>query len=211
MSKGYSKGAAAQGAASDKDAVGRLVWAPMPSGGRGGVLWPAEALDAAALPRGRSIPREALVALNQTERLLLQQHVEKANLTGRSAERLLLEGLQAPAASQSGANGADGVASGGAGTEAEEGTPKGAKGGSKTRKGGGPQAAAKAELFKAGGWRACNAPKVFVIFFGSNRWAWLAPDALLDFQAHRACAPTRPPSCAPACALTCACSSARPP
>ena len=83
-----------QGSSADKDAVGRLVWAPLPGGGRDAVMWPAEALDAAQLPRGRTIPREALASLNQTERLLLQQAVEARLPKGQSAERLMVDGIR---------------------------------------------------------------------------------------------------------------------
>ena len=163
-----------QGATSDKDSVGRLVWAAQPGSGQGGGMWPAEVLDVACLPRGRSIPREALAALNQTERLLLQQHVEKADPEGKSAERILLEGLTAadaaPKATIETGAAADAGADDGNGEAGKE---------SKSASG-----AAKRRLFA----RACHVPKVFAIFFGSNRWAWLLPDSLLDFAEHRECA-----------------------
>ena len=161
-----------QGATSDKDSVGRLVWAVQPGSGKDGGMWPAEVLDVACLPRGRSIPREALAALDQSERLLLQQYVEKAHPEGKSAERILLEGLKAADAGSKPTTETGGAPDAGA----DDGNAKKGKG-SKAASG-----ASKGTSFTA---CACHVPKVFVIFFGSNRWAWLPQDSLLDFAEHR--------------------------
>lgn len=63
-----------QGANTDRESIGELVWAP--AVGNEHVRWPAEALDPLNPPKGRTVPREALAALNQTERLALQ-HAEQ--------------------------------------------------------------------------------------------------------------------------------------
>ena len=67
-----------QGGTKEKEKVGHLVWAPVAQGGKDAVMWPAEALDAAALPQGRTIPREALASLNLTERNLVQQAIDSS-------------------------------------------------------------------------------------------------------------------------------------
>jgi hypothetical protein len=168
-----------QGGNTDKESIGRLVWAPLPSNDN--VMWPAEVLDAAKLPRGRSIPREALVSLNQTERTLLQQHVEMANPKGHSVERLLLEGLHSTKLTVAPVNSPpneDSVGNGGAPVVTVA-SSSGKKGG--TQK--------KGVNKRVGGGRQCNVPKVFVMFFGSSRWCWMSPDQLLDFQEHKECDP----------------------
>lgn len=148
------------------------------------VMWPAEMLDASKLPRGRSIPREALVSLNQTERTLLQQHVEMANPKGHSVERLLLEGLHSkepPAAVPVESPPKEDITGNG-------GAPEVAVANSSVKKG---MMQKKGGNKRAGGGRQCNVPKVFVMFFGSSRWCWMSPDQLLNFQEHKECAPGR--------------------
>lgn len=154
------------GTGANKDSIGRLVWAPFP--GTEGILWPGEALDPAQLPLGRSIPREAMVSLNQTERLLLQQHCDKSAPAAVGAADG--DGKAMPAAGAEDGTlvasdvGACAPADGSAGTACER------------------AAAAKRNL----GSRTCKVPKVFVMFFGNSRWCWLPPDCLLDYAEHKA-------------------------
>ena len=166
---------ALQGSDVDRASIGRLVWAPYPDN-RDGCLWPAEALYATALPPGRSIPREALASLNQSERLLLQKAVQASAAPGSASERLLLDGLAA-----------DG---GGEGARKRTAAPADAA-----------EAASMAEARRlaAVSERACREPKVFVSLLGGNRWCWLPQERLLDFSEHRGCA--RPPL-APSAAQT---------
>jgi uncharacterized protein (DUF1501 family) len=151
----------------DKDSIGHLVWAPMP--GREGSRWPAEALSATDLPPGRSIPREALASLNQTERLLLQQALEQAMPSGASSERLLLDGLQAAKASNVSA------------TKSRDDSAKGRSAAENER----AELEQARRVAAAASGRQCRDPKVFVMFFGSNRWCWLPAEQLLDFEEHR--------------------------
>jgi hypothetical protein len=155
-----------QGKEMDRESIGHLVWAPMP--GRDGSRWPAEALSATDLPPGRSIPREALASLNQTERLLLQQALEKAKPSGASSERMLLDGLYAAKANSPSSKGGGTNGKGGADKERAE-----------------LEEARRAAAAESA--RSCREPKVFVMFFGSNRWCWLPVEQLLDFEEHYEC------------------------
>ena len=157
--KRFDLAVGAQGGTKEKEKVGHLVWAPVAQGGKDAVMWPAEALDAAALPQGRTIPREALASLNLTERNLVQQAID----SNHSLERAIALSL----------NEANAAGGGAAGSERQ--AAYNVLGG--VVRGG-----------RANGGRTCNVPKVFVVYFGSSRWAWLAPDVLLDFVEHRKCA-----------------------
>ena len=82
-----------QGTTTEPESIGTLCWAPL--GGRGNVLWPAEMIDAAAIPRGRSIPKDVLKKLNESDRHVLRESLQGTPIAA-SAERMLIDGLHAP-------------------------------------------------------------------------------------------------------------------
>lgn len=170
-----------QGGNTDRESIGEIVWAPAVSNEH--VRWPAEALDPLNPPKGRTVPREALAALNQTERLALQ-HAEQQR--ARAAIRNSKADASAAAPPPGGGDG-------GSGGEAAAGAPAGAAAAAQSpesavaaaEEAAPPAAGAKASRAgKAAPVRMATQPKMLVVYFGTARWAWMERERLLDFEEH---------------------------
>jgi hypothetical protein len=183
-----------------KESIGMLVWAPfLPEHPK--LQWPGEAIDPLCPPKGRQVPPDAFKGLSKEDqdafKHALQQSARERAAYGANATLDEIEQQQLQAAIAASTAAAAGDCSGASQAAVPPNTEI-ASTDAKGRRGKGAVAARRMQPV-----RAATPTKVLVNLFCTHKLLWMDRSQLLDFGAHRKCAPASlPPSPCPCISFT---------